>query len=253
MPNRISLPSLLADVYLNRYTEDLQFWERLAKKTSGPILELGCGSGRILLSIADQQKMLVGVEIRHDYLLILKKRAEIKQYQNVVYFQANITNFNLNLKFDLICIPCNTYSSLTEIQRRAALQCAGKHLSESGILVISLPNPSLFKDLPETGDLEVEDVFPHPVDNEPVQVSTRWECFSDHIDIFWFYDHLKSDGQVNRYREVVRHYLLSNEEYLAELNQSGFISRFVYGDYDLSHYEEGSPHLILVSDKKKKI
>ena len=251
MLNRISNLSLLADAYLNRYTEDLNFWKELAEKTRGPILELGCGSGRILLSIANQQKILVGVEIQHDFLLILRERVQNKRYQHVMYFQADITNFNLNLKFDLICIPCNTFSSLTETQRKATLHRAAHHLSESGLLVITLPNPSLLIDLPSTSDLEVEDIFPHPLDSEPVQVSSRWERFSSHLDIFWCYDHLKSDGKVARNQNVIRHCLVLVEDYHSELKEAGFTIRFVYGDYDRSSYEEQSPHLILGSAMTK--
>lgn len=47
------------EVECGDYTADLPLWEELADETSKPIMELGCGAGRVTLHLARRRRLLV--------------------------------------------------------------------------------------------------------------------------------------------------------------------------------------------------
>ena len=63
LPNKSAkmLP-LLYHAHHNRYKEDLPFWLELAARHGDPVLELGCGSGRVLLALAQDGYQVYGLD-----------------------------------------------------------------------------------------------------------------------------------------------------------------------------------------------
>jgi SAM-dependent methyltransferase len=64
------------DVECGAYRADLDLWEELAKDAGGPILELGCGTGRVALHLARRGYETVGIDTDADLIAVLAKRAE---------------------------------------------------------------------------------------------------------------------------------------------------------------------------------
>lgn len=238
---------VLYHAHHSRHLEDIPFWLELARRQGSPALELGCGTGRVLLPLAQAGVSVFGLDNDPEMLAVLRRQLTAETRQRVSLLQADLAHYCLALRFALILLPCNTFSTLEADQRLAALDLARRHLLPEGRFAVSLPNPDLLARLPRQSEAELEEVFPHPVDGEPVQVSSGWrrdrECFS----LTWHYDHLLSDGRVERTSAVVQHRLVPAETYEAELRQQGLkvIERF--GDYDRSEYGKDSPYLILVA------
>jgi hypothetical protein len=144
-------------------------------------------------------------------------------------------------------LPCNTYSTLTAVQRQQSLACVRSCLCQGGVFAVSMPNPQLLKRMPKESEAEVEEVFPYPIDGEPVQVSSGWKSTTALFTLEWHYDHLLQDGQVERTTACVSHFIENRDRYLEEFNQAGFENVDTYGDFDESQYDEESPNLILVA------
>lgn len=229
------------------YTADLPFWLHLAEQQGGAILELGCGTGRVLRPLAYAGHKVFGLDRDAKMLTVL--RAEIQGIDggDIRVFQADLTSYHLVTKFSLILLPCNLYSTLSGLDRRAALARARKHLSPGGLFVVSLPNPSLLIDLPEEAQPEVEHVFTHSHTGHPVQVSSAWSRKTDHVDVVWHYDHLFPDGRVERHTQHTVHSLDTALQYQDECLGAGFTSLKTFGDFDRSPYHQASPHLILIA------
>jgi hypothetical protein len=155
--------------------------------------------------------------------------------------------FHLAQSFELILLPCNTLSTLPGPTRSAALGRVRQHLSPTGLFAASLPNPSLLRRLPRQADSEIEEIFPHPVDGEPVQVISAWQRSGRHFTITWHYDHLLADGRVERVTAQVNQALLGVEEYIGEFQKAGLTVEGTYGDFDRSPYAEDSPNLIILA------
>jgi SAM-dependent methyltransferase len=228
----------------NQYLEDLPFWLRLAKQTKGPILELGCGTGRIMLPLIEAGYQVTGLDMNSEMLTYLKSlavKAGITQ-PNVV--RANLVNFQLEQQFPLILLPCNTYSTLDNSQRQSALECITRHLAQGGVFATSLPNPEWLTNLEDIDDVEVDTIFIHPETGNPVQASNEWRRTQDQVEICWHYDHLLPDGQVERFSQTTSHWLTPTENYLEELQRCDFKIK-TYGDFDREPYSSELPFLII--------
>ena len=237
---------LLYHTHHSLHAEDLSFWLWLAKQAKGPILELGCGSGRVLLTLAPTQTSIYGLDNDPHMLALLRKNTPPELVPTVHLLQADLTHFRVAQQFGLILLPCNTYSTLPHAARQAALACIRPHLCQGGKFAVSTPNPTLLKALPARSAAQVEEVFAHPLDGESVQVSSSWQRSSQYFTVTWRYDHLQPDGQFNRLSMQVKHHLTAVSAYLDEIRQAGFENLTLYGDFDRSPYTPRSPNLIIV-------
>ena len=231
------------------HSEDIPFWLDLSRKYPSPLLELGCGTGRLLIPIANEGKTIIGLDNDLDMLRELYTNRVGSPHARPAVVQADFSAFRFAINFNLIFLACNTYSTINPDSRPAFLRLIRDHLSPEGLFVTSMPNPLLMKQLPRHADPEVEDVFQHPVDGEPVQVSSGWDRDQDSLTIHWHYDHLFSDGRVERLSVPVKHYLSSPEQHHQEFAAAGFSELSCLGDYDNSAFFPRSPQLILLAHR----
>lgn len=231
--------------------EDLDFWTRLAESQHGAVLELGCGTGRVLSHLAQKSAPVYGLDKDYRMLKFLIENAPIGLLHNMRIFQADFTRFHLGMRFDLIFMACNTYSTLSAQDRLQVLDRVHSHLAPNGIFAVSIPNPLSLKRLPRASDLEVEEIFPHPADGEPVQVSSGWKHSGSQMTITWIYDHLQGDGSVDRLQHQVIQHITPTDSLLSEFKSADLHVREIYGEFDGSSFSEDSAYLILVSTIRK--
>jgi SAM-dependent methyltransferase len=234
----------------SRHLEDLPFWLELARRQGSPILELGCGSGRVLLHLARAGYHTTGLERDADMLYVLRENMEPDLGGQVELVQGDMAAFELGRRFRLVIMPCNTFTTLSTAQRRATLECVRQHLEPRGLFAASLPNPALLRRLPLRSEAEVEESFPHPLDGEPVQVSSGWERSKQSLTIYWHYDHLLPDGRVERVSMQASHALIPLEVCQAELEVAGLDLVECYGDFDRSPYSPDAPSLVLLASPR---
>jgi SAM-dependent methyltransferase len=230
----------------SRYTEDLPFWLDLATRAGDPVLELGCGTGRVLIQLAEAGYRSLGMDHDLAMLRFLRERiGELKPLASII--ASDITRFNLAVKFPLIILPCNTFSTLRKNERLACLDCTRRHLKPGGTFAVSVPNPASLARLRTHSDAVVEDEFLHPQTGNPVQVSSAWRRMKDTVRVTWAYDHLYPDGRVERVTSETLHHVTPANDYLDEIRSAGLKVVEVFGDFDRSPYREDSPYLIWVT------
>lgn len=230
--------------------DDLPFWLGLAAHQGGPILELGCGTGRVLVPLAEAGFAVLGIDRSPAMLSVLSTRLPAKIRPRVSLIQADLAAFRLALHAPLILMPCNTLSTLSPTERQAAFNRIQQHLQGDGRFAAGVANPGRLVSLPEFGEPDLEEIVTHPVSGNPVQVSSTWQRTRRAFTVTWIYDHLLPDGNVVRSSTTSRHLLTGLDRYQAELQANGFKLEAVYGDYDRRRYAADSPFLIMVARKK---
>lgn len=232
-----------------QHTEDLPFWLKLAQNHSHPALELGCGTGRVLLPLQNAGLPIFGLDLDNDMLALLKA-----QSPGAVVFQADLTRFHLAKQFGFIFLACNTWTTLSVDQRESALAGITRHLQPDGVFAVSLPNPVALRSLEDSGEEEAEDDFTHPETGNPVLVSSAWQVWQEpggqrRVTFYWHYDHLLPNGQSERTTHQANHWVTSASNYLAEFSRQGLMPK-TYGDYDQSPYNYNqSPYFIILGQK----
>ena len=141
----------IADLYdhvgFYRALRDVDFYVDAARQAGGPVLELGCGSGRVLIPTARAGIEITGLDLSPRMLAICRENlaAEPLEVQSRVHLlEGSMTAFDLGRAFPLITIPFRPFQHLLTLEDQlACLTCIRRHLAPDGRLVFDLFNPSL--------------------------------------------------------------------------------------------------------------
>jgi SAM-dependent methyltransferase len=116
------------------YVEDLPLWRELAG--DGPVLDLGCGTGRVALDLAARGVPVVGLDVDEVLLDELRRRAGDLPVETV---RADARDFDLGRRFGVVLAPMQTVQLLGGAQGRTGfLRCARAHLEPGGLCAIAI-------------------------------------------------------------------------------------------------------------------
>lgn len=141
------------DVLMSGWDHDLACFRELAREARGPVLDLPCGTGRVLLPLLQDGIDIEGVDLSAPMLDRLRTKAKGLGLQPRVH-QASMTDFQLDRQFALIVCPGNSFAhNLTTEDQLESLRRFREHLLPGGLLVIDSFFPS--KDYVITDQLRV--------------------------------------------------------------------------------------------------
>jgi SAM-dependent methyltransferase len=106
------------DVECGDYEADLPLWEELAERRGGPVLELGCGTGRVALHLARRGHQVIGLDQDHELIFELADRAGDLSVQPLC---ANALDFELEEPAGLVLAPMQFLQLLRSLESR--LRC----------------------------------------------------------------------------------------------------------------------------------
>lgn len=123
--------------------EDRFFYLDVVKKYGQPVLDVGCGTGRILLDFMGQSIDIDGVDNSPEMLALLKQKAE-KLNLNPSVYQQEMTQLSLPRKYQTILVPSSSFQLLLESTLPPiAIKRFFDHLLPGGVLV--MPFMTLWK------------------------------------------------------------------------------------------------------------
>ncbi len=241
------------DLTHENLTEDIPFVLALAQQANGPALELGCGSGRLLLPLVQAGNKVVGLDNSPVMLARARERLAIETEvvrSRVTLVEGDMTGFSLHGRFPLILIPYNTFMHLDNTQALATLKQVRRHLIAGGQLFIDLANPFIVADTPEDHLLSLENVLTDPTTSDVILhlAANRVDTAVQTLHITWIYDRSPAaGGPVNRtIARATYHYRYPHQMELL-LQEADFNHISFLGDYDHSPFHEQSPRLLLLS------
>jgi SAM-dependent methyltransferase len=124
---------------------DLPFYLDLAEQTGGPVLEIACGTGRVLLPIARKGIEICGVDNSLPMLEVLHRnlaREPQEVCQRITVHEGDMRTFRLNRKFPLVMIPFRPMQHMFTVEDQvAALRTAAAHLADTGTLAFDVFYP----------------------------------------------------------------------------------------------------------------
>lgn len=142
----------LVPAYVER--GDVDFYVEEAVRSGGPVLELGCGTGRILLPTARAGVAVTGLDAAEtmlDQLRVKLEREPDDVRDRVTLVSGDVRAFELPERFALATLPFRVLQHIIEVDdQMAALRAVHRHLRPDGRLAFDVfcVNPGMTRGEP---------------------------------------------------------------------------------------------------------
>jgi SAM-dependent methyltransferase len=250
----------VADYYdlVNPERPDVTFYVEAARTGGGPVLELGCGTGRVLIPTARAGIEIVGLDASPQMLAVCRGRLQQEPpdvQARVRLLEGDMRRFTVDRTFRLATIPYRPFQHLLTVSDQlACLRSIHQHLADEGRLVFDIFNPSLDvlvkKPVGEEFDADPEflmDDGGRVLLRAKIVSHERFTQVTRH-ELIYYISH--PDGRSERlvYAFSMRNTFRFEAEHL--LVRAGFDIERLYGDFDRSPYGSKYPgELIFIARK----
>jgi len=227
----------LYDYEYRRRRADVNFYRELAREHGDPILELGCGTGRVLVALCRDGHTVVGLDRSAPMLLQAQRRIQRlgASRRRGVLIRADFRRYALKRKFPLIICPFNAFQHLyTREDIEAFLACVRDHLAPDGRFAFDVLFPDLKWLLRDPLKHWARTRFRHPTTKRPFLYTTNhtYDPVSQIAFIRIFYEPLDEPENRRRTRTVrLAHRQFFPSELEALLHYNGLDVEARYGGF----------------------
>ena len=252
--------------------DDGDFWRTVVAAGADPVLELGCGPGRVLLRLARAGHEVTGLDLSPHMIDFCRTRLRGESDEvrdRVDLLVGDMTAFELGRVFGAILVPFGGFQHLLTVEQQlACLERCAAHLRPGGRLVLDLLNadpapvaagaddarPAMAADAVEesapnaaaAGDVELTDGRRVGFSMTETGYRHADQCMTYEV----VYDVVEADGSARRLVEATTLRYIFRFELEHLLARAGFRLTALYGDYDCSAFGEQSPALIAVAERE---
>lgn len=245
------------DLTHDRLMADVPFLLAQAAEAGGPVLEIGCGSGRLLAPLARAGQAITGVDRSAEMLARAEARlaalpAEARARVRLLRADARTLALPPEETFGLAFFGYNTFMHPDEAAAGATLKRLRPLLRPGGRLIIDVANPLLLSQAADDPDFALEESLFDPAHGETIRHYTAYEAIPGEqvVDVTWVYEVDGEEGgeEALRTQARLRYYYLYPHQYDLLLTLTGFRLKAIYGDYDRAPFDEESERLLLVAE-----
>lgn len=238
------------DAEISSRTDDLVMYSHLAEQCGAPVFDVGCGTGRVLVHLAQEGVAGHGVDTSRAMLdrLQIKLDAFPHLAELVTYEQADILTYTTETRYPLVLL---TYNALMHFHEQAdqiaLLERLRALIDDEGLLVIDLPNAGETFATRDSEAIELDRIFMEPETGNQVMLTAHsyLDRTTQLMRVQWFYDEITEDGTVKRLiaPHILRYFFFPEVNLLLE--RAGFEVEDVFGSTDESPFEDGCERMII--------
>jgi SAM-dependent methyltransferase len=147
----------------------VEFWLSQAQISGGPILELGCGTGKLSIPLAEAGFPVFGLDNSPALLEFgASKNREVR------WIEGDMRSFDLDQRFALVMLPSNNLGHLhTPEDFESCIDSVKRHLQPGGVFVIDVFVPNLKLLLRDANEEYLLDEYDSPEGHGRVRVMAR--------------------------------------------------------------------------------
>ena len=241
------------DLEFAEFADDWPLYRAFADHRGGPILELGCGTGRLVVPLAAAGYEVTGVD-RSPAMLALARaaveRAGVAARATLIESDMRMLAALDRRRFALAFCAINSFLHLaTQAEQLAALDATFEHLAPGGVLILDCfpPHPDILDEY--DGRLIHAGTYHDPATGERIDKlsTTVLDSAEQRLDTTFFYDRLRADGRVARVAAPFTFRYVGRFELQLLLERAGFRDVTFYGSYDLDPFTAASDRMIAVA------
>lgn len=232
---------------------DIAFYRNIARQFGEPVLEIGCGTGRVMLELLKLGCEVGGIDNSKALLDVLRKKVEKlpdDEKGHVRVKQADMRDFQMDRRYRLAMIPASALLHLPSTKdKEQCLRAVFEHVINGGKMAVDVYNPGAGG--PE-GHLKHSSTR---MDGEGRVIShfisSKLNKAARTDNTYHFIDVTDKSGSTKRVTINYKFYYLFAKELRKLLEGTGFRDVKLYGNYDLSPFDERrSPRIIAVAAKE---
>ncbi len=242
------------DLEFDDHEADIDLYRGYAEIVGSPILELGCGTGRLLVPLAQEGYDVVGVDTSTDMLERARARLDAVQVTNAQIWRLDMRQLGdlPDEHFRLVFCAVNSFLHLgSREDQLSALRAAGRVLHHRGVLILDVfhPTPSSLQTMDDR--LTLDGTWSVPDGSRIDRFSyRRVHPAQQLIETTLLYDQTAPDGTMRRTSTSYQTRYVHHFEMLGLLDDAGFALESVYGSYALDPLEDGSDVMIFVAHRR---
>jgi SAM-dependent methyltransferase len=254
--------SFIADYYdespvVRGRTQDVAFYRDAVREFGDPVLELGCGTGRITMALAQMGKRVTGLDLSERMLeRATRKRSKLhtEERERVHLVQGDMAKFDLGEKFRLIIIPFRPFQHLLEVKEQmACLDCVRKHLMPGGRLILDVFQTDAERMHDPVHMRETPIVEYKTSDGRKVAITERVAAFHraeqiNDVEMIFSIEHPGGKKERLVFAWPLRYFFRYEVEHL--LARCGFRVKALYGNFDRTPLEDTSPEMIYIAQSE---
>jgi SAM-dependent methyltransferase len=233
---------------------DVAFYVREAERSGGPVLELGCGTGRILIPMARAGCTVTGLDGSREMLARCEARLRDEPEEvraRVTLHHGDARDFDLGTRFALVTAPFRLVQQMTTSDDQLSLLGAvDRHLAPDGRFVFDVYNPD-FAALAAADGAEHEDTPERPLPDGRTLRRTvrirrvRWVDQVSEAELV-YYVAPAPGAPAERHVQAFDMRWYVRGELVHLLGRRGFRAA-IQGDFDGAPLADGSPEMVVVA------
>ncbi|NIR49532.1 class I SAM-dependent methyltransferase [candidate division KSB1 bacterium] len=234
--------------------DDVVFYVNLVQELGGPVLECGCGTGRILFPIAESGIEICGIDQSEAMLNIARQKLQdfgSDARGRVQLLHQDMRDFALKRSFKVCIVPFRAFLHLlTVADQDKALRRIHQHLQSKGHLIVDIFAPSHQLLSQDTATMRVEQRHNEETGrNFAILDHVRYDHANQLLHVERYFEELEDDGVVRRKVMPFSMRYIFRYEMQARLEKNGFQLQDVYGYFDRRPYDYKSGEMIFVAEK----
>lgn len=240
--------SVLYDIFNMNCVEDIEMYKKMCSDVS-QVLELGIGTGRLAIPLAQTGVHVVGIDNSLEMLSELENKIRVRKVKGITYYEQDMRSISLRSQFDLILCPFCAFNFLLSIDdQRKALLSIREHLKTTGKIVFDLLTINTFNGFFQQDLLQHFDSYACPDEDATIEIYTISK-FNQSNQIYTqdriFRKYIHNILTTERHT-VMRNRLCLLGEFQLLLEQCGLKILDIYGDCKLSPFSQSSQNLFVV-------
>jgi SAM-dependent methyltransferase len=231
--------------------DDIPFYVNQIPSAESTILELGCGTGRVLTQLANHCASIHGIDNSEAMIDICRRRIKetVTDINKVKINTGEINNFHMESNYDLIIAPYRVFQNLeTDDQVDGAFNCIRNHLATNGTCILNVFQPWPVERIKENWGEKTENFcWEKPYGKGYITCHERKEHFDSRRLILYpesIYRLYIEDNLIGTVTQKICMRLYYPDQFMNLIKEKGFLIIDCWGGYEGELYGEGNELIV---------